>query len=198
MARKSAKQIAKDTIYIICGGETEKLYFEKFRKTFHKELAGIKLVVREKGKDPVKLVEEAINNYLGEKSCLEVWVVFDKDDFTNFDEAIMIAKNNNIKCAFSNQAFEVWFLSYRLSVQGPLHRNRYKSEIKKRFDFEYDKKTSTVESFVKKLMDKDEIKVATNNAKIAHSKHLIEKTSQPPSTYESCTTVYQLVNRLLQ
>ena len=197
MARKIKKIVARDTIYIICGGKTEKIYFEEFKKAFHKEAGGIKWDIKEKSKDPVKVVEEAKNIYLAKEDCLEVWAIFDKDDFVNFDEAIALANKNNIKCAWSSQAFEVWFLNYKSSLQGPLHRDKYKSRIKKDFGFDYDKKTSMVEAFVKDLMNKDEIKTAANNANIAHSKHMREKQDQPFSNYESCTTVYELINRLL-
>lgn len=35
---------------------------------------------------------------------------FDKDDFTDFDEAIQLAAEHNIMCAWSNESFELWLL----------------------------------------------------------------------------------------
>lgn len=42
----------------------------------------------------------------------EIWVVFDKDSFSddNFNKAIKLARQNNIKVAYSNECFEFWFL----------------------------------------------------------------------------------------
>ena len=39
-----------------------------------------------------------------------VWLVFDKDEFTDFNKAIEDAKKEKMNCAWSNGAFELWFL----------------------------------------------------------------------------------------
>ena len=39
-----------------------------------------------------------------------VWLVFDKDDFKDFNKAIADAKKEGMNCAWSNGAFELWFL----------------------------------------------------------------------------------------
>ena len=38
----------------------------------------------------------------------QVWVVFDKDDFDDFDEAVALAEKYGFKVAWSNQSFEYW------------------------------------------------------------------------------------------
>ena len=37
-----------------------------------------------------------------------VWIVFDKDDFDDFDQAIQEAINRGYNVAWSNQSFEYW------------------------------------------------------------------------------------------
>jgi len=51
-----------------------------------------------------------------------VWCVFDRDSFTShqFNRAIKIAKNNQIKAAYSNEAFEIWYI---------LHFNSFRQEV---------------------------------------------------------------------
>lgn len=60
------------------------------------------------------LVREAISAREQEKqkgkSFNFCWIVFDKDDYQDFDEAIEFAGKNGFEVAYSNQAFELWFL----------------------------------------------------------------------------------------
>jgi hypothetical protein len=65
-------------------------------------------------------VVKSVNNYVTERkrSVAEnddaddiVWVVFDKDDFgKNYSNAVMLAKQSQIKVAYSNICFELWLL----------------------------------------------------------------------------------------
>ena len=52
-------------------------------------------------------------------------MVFDKDDYPDFDEAIELAKKNGFEVAYSNQAFELWFLLHFKKYSGKLHRREY-------------------------------------------------------------------------
>ena len=40
----------------------------------------------------------------------EIWVAFDRDDQTRFEEAIALCKNHGIKVGRSNPCFEVWLI----------------------------------------------------------------------------------------
>lgn len=42
----------------------------------------------------------------------QVWLVFDKDDFDDFDKAIKVAQKNGFKEAWSNECFELWYYLY--------------------------------------------------------------------------------------
>jgi hypothetical protein len=65
---------------------------------------------------------------------IEVWVVFDKDDFpvSDFEKAVQLAADNHIKCAYSIESFELWYL---------LHFNYYDTRISRD---EYSKKVSSL------------------------------------------------------
>jgi len=62
-----------------------------------------------------------------------IWVVFDKDDFpdNNFNGAIIKAKENDINCAWTNEAFELWYLLHFEFVNTALKRTAYKAFLEK-------------------------------------------------------------------
>ena len=74
-----------------------------------------------------------------------VWVVFDKDEYKDFNEAIVKAEEEGMKCAWSNGAFELWFLlHFQGGVEGKCkdYINKIESILKKKLkktDFSYEK-----------------------------------------------------------
>ena len=91
---------------IVCEGEkTEPNYFRSFRVP--------KLVVDVKGLgvSPRQLVEEALM-LREEDEYDQVWCVFDRDDCNaaEFNGAIQRASSQKVRIAYSNQAFELWYL----------------------------------------------------------------------------------------
>lgn len=97
------------TILIFCGAEeTEPNYFKAF-KTYTSQ------VIRVRGikQNTVPLIREALKYIKADKHTYDsVWCVFDKDDFTDFNDAIDLATSNGIHCAYSNKCFEVWLLMH--------------------------------------------------------------------------------------
>lgn len=74
-----------------------------------------------------------------------VWLVFDKDDFKDFNKAIENAKKEKMNCAWSNGAFELWFLlHFQNGFEGKCkdYVNKIESILKKKLkktDFSYEK-----------------------------------------------------------
>lgn len=96
----------KDRFLIVCEGEkTEPNYFKGFRP------AGKVLDIRGVGYNTIKLVREAIRLQVKE-TYDQVWCVFDRDDFPaqHFNEALSLAREHRIKVAYSNEAFELWYI----------------------------------------------------------------------------------------
>lgn len=114
---------------IVCeGGQTEPNYFQAFEK----ELPPYTLDIQALGTgcDPLGVVNAAIE--LKNRSKKDsVWVVFDKDDFParNFNAAIKTATTNNIKCAWSNEAFELWYILHFQYMNTSLSRKDYQQYI---------------------------------------------------------------------
>lgn len=196
--RKSPSRIQKDTIYIICGGETEEIYFNMFKEKFQAQILQRKIKIIKNSLDPLNLIKYCISLKEQKKDCLRLWAVFDRDDFDNFDEAIKLAKSNCISCAYSNQAFEVWLINHYQELHTPLHRKQYSETIKRLTEKEYAKNNRSLKQIISAMMDMTMIEKAIKNSEIGHKKHVYEGQGEDYSSYESCTTVYKLIKELLK
>jgi len=58
-----------------------------------------------------------------------VWVVFDKDDFKDFNKAITFAQKHKIQCVWSNESFELWYCLYFNYLNTGITRAQYITKI---------------------------------------------------------------------
>ena len=111
---------------IVCEGEkTEVNYFKAF--TVPKK---IEVTVRGEGKNSLSLVNKAIqiiDNLKKDDSFDQIWCVFDKDNCSKeqFNQAERLAKEQNIKIAYSNEAFEIWFILHFQYLDIATSRSEY-------------------------------------------------------------------------
>lgn len=176
----------KNVILIVCGGETERVYFQEFNI----DLGKISVKPVREAVNPIGIVERAIaesNNAI----YSQVWCVFDRDEFPDFDDAIRLGRENGIRVASSNQAFELWFLLHFKRRDGAMNRSQYARELSIALGRTYDK---TDRKLYKDLRTK--IGTAIDNAKLGHQCHKL--TGNRPSQCESYTTVYILAEELLR
>jgi len=108
-ARRQNRVEPRQRFLIVCEGEkTEPNYFRRF------PIPGDSVVDVRWGKASTRnLVREAIRlRDQDDGRYDQVWCVFDRDDFTaeNFNAALNLAHENGIQCAYSNQAFELWYV----------------------------------------------------------------------------------------
>ena len=119
-------------------------------------------------------------------------MVFDKDDFpeNDFNSAILSARQNGFEVAYSNQAFEFWFLLHFNLYQGALHRSRYEKMLGALLGFAYTKKSGVSSKMFNTLFSKQE-------QAINHAKTIMKQfDGNNPAQQESSTTVYRLVEEL--
>lgn len=114
-------------ILIVCEGkETEPNYFSSFPK-----LDNVSVVTTGGKGSPSQVVKKALE--LRDKAKQSpydaVWAVFDKDNFTDFKTAIDTAQGKQIGCAWSNEAFELWFIYHFENPTSAISRNDYGSKI---------------------------------------------------------------------
>ena len=134
---------------IVCEGKnTEVDYFDKFH------FPGITIVPVGTGLSTSKLVREveSIKTLQLKRKKLkkfdEIWVVFDKDDNKDFEDAIRLALSLKYKVAYTNQAFEYWFVLHFIDHQGnAMPRTDYAEQINKHLKqhgAEYDPKSKHI------------------------------------------------------
>ncbi len=177
-------------VLIVCGGRnTEMDYFNHFKNRFRS--ACTKVTCRYEEKSPLQVVESAKKRKAGYD---EVWAVFDKDEFEDFDEAIQEGEKSEIGIAYSNQAFEYWLLLHFEAHQGEgMHRDTYKGRLEKHFPYDENKKIK--QKAFEKLMGSNDINLK-NAIKRAESIYKNHAPHKQPSTEESSTTVFRLVQSL--
>jgi RloB-like protein len=202
------------------GKNTEKSYFEQFK------LPTVEVEVIGAGKVTYSLVEYAIpiaqqknaeREKTGKTKFDEVWCVFDADpvldapkQLTNFKNAIDLANANGIKVAYSNQAFEYWFILHFEDHQGgTMHRDDYHDKINsylKPLGCYYDGKNSKkvgADFFNQMLVIVDKTydgkPITRQDKAIQRAKRILQyhnDNGTSPAKAESSTTVFELVERL--
>lgn len=131
------RRSAKYSIVIVCEGtKTEPLYFESLGAQYKCDV-----FVEGMGQSPRCVVESAIpyKEYILPRGS--VWAVFDRDSFDSeeFNNAINRGEANGIRCAWSNEAFELWFLlhfDYRNTAES---RDKYSKLLTKKLGEKYAK-----------------------------------------------------------
>lgn len=191
LTRRQSTREVKQSFLIVCEGvRTEPDYFKAFRMT----AATVKAIGQ--AMNTTSLVSKAISirdaDQKKKRTYDQCWVVFDKDDFPakDFNDAIALAERNGFKVAYSNQAFEYWFLLHFNLYKGPLHRNIYAGMLSKLIGMPYSKNEGFGAVLYNRLVTLQQ--QAIKNAKIV----LSEISKGNPAAEESSTTVHLLVEEL--
>ena len=176
---------------IVCEGEkTEPNYFKQFPE--NPEVYD-KIDIQGTGYNTVSLVNEAIrlkNDARRRKEpYIEVWCVFDKDNFSidQFQSAISLAGNNQIRCAYSIEAFELWYILHFNFYDAALSRKQYGEKLSDLLGKTYQKNDEGMYQLLAKRQS-----IAIQNAhKLYNFQYKLPLTEQNP-----ITTVFLLVERL--
>ena len=191
LSRRQGVREVKQSFLIVCEGEkTEPDYFKAFRMT----AATVKAVGE--AMNTMTLVNKAISIREADKAKKgfydQCWVVFDKDDFPakDFNQAIKYAEKNGFQVAYSNQAFEYWFLLHFNLYQGPIHRNQYKNMLEKLIGMPYSKTEGSGAVMYNLLLVRQEQAIKNSETVLAEISH------GNPAEEESSTTIHKLVKEL--
>jgi hypothetical protein len=181
--RKVNNREVKQRFLIVCEGEkTEPKYFEGFRvpKTVI-DIQGL-------GENPSNLVKSA--KELKEQGDYDqVWCVFDRDAWTieDFNNAIKNAEDQGFRVAYSNEAFELWYVLHFEFLNTGIPRKDYLCKL-----------TSLLKRTYKKNSERlyDELFEKQTTA-IRNAENLIKSYDpQMPVKDNPSTTVHLLVKEL--
>lgn len=184
---------------IVCEGEkTEPNYFKSFPKKRGKFFYDISYGGG--GINTLKVVEKAIELRDQSKHKFDrVWAVFDRDSFNanDFNNAILKAEANDIHCAWSNEAFKLWYLLHFHNRVTAMNRNEYKKAIEdavnaiigKDSPFSYQKNDTKMYSLLEKIGHQD--------SAVKWAKSLANNiTDNQFANYNPQTMVFKLVEEL--
>ena len=197
--RKSRQIVCK--ILIVCEGtKTEPNYFEAF-KTLNGGTIVYDIDLRGLRQNTTDVVDKAIE--LKSKGDYDrVWAVFDKDSFSanKFNGAIIKAQNNGIGCAWSNEAFELWYLYHFMNRVTAMSRTEYKRAISEAVNNSPQCKNRKVYEYAKN--DKDNYRIMTTYGSMENAIRFAEAkscdyTDQRYATHNPCTMVFKLVRQLI-
>lgn len=200
---KEGTRELKAYFLIVCeGAKTEPNYFKSFPKMAGNLVFDLKF--EGGGISTTKVLEKALE--IRDKSSQKfdrVWIVFDKDSFpeANFNKAILDAEKKGIKSAWSNEAFELWYLLHFVYRDTAMSRDDYKKSLENQVNDQIKLKTGKAGSFSYKKNDTGMYKTLQeygNEVNAINWAERLEKTftGQQYAKYNPCTTVYKLVQEL--
>lgn len=157
---------------IVCEGtKTEPNYFRALLKN---NTSTVKILGEGQGASDLVDKASRIKKDLERKNDMSfdyVWVVFDKDDRTDFNKAIDKANKLGFKSAWSNESFELWFCLHFEYLNTPIGPSDYIKKLEGFFskgkgdnNFKYKKGSSDIYELLKAYGNEDSAK--------AHAKKL--------------------------
>jgi hypothetical protein len=174
----------KERFLIVCEGEkTEPNYFKAFRVPMDVHISVFGL-----GEDPLTLVKSATK--LSEQDSYDqVWCVFDRDSWPpdKFGNAIHSAIAKGFKVAYSNEAFELWYVLHFEFLNTGIPREDYIDKMNHHLAKPYRKNS---EDIYDELLSRQG--TAIRNAR----KLLLSYAPVNPVQDNPSTTVYELVESL--
>ncbi|MDY6804625.1 MAG: RloB family protein [Cyanobacteriota bacterium] len=187
-----ATREAIELFLIVCEGEkTEPNYFQSF------PLPQYAIDVRGLGTNPQNLVRKALKISREEGEYDSVWCVFDRDSWKadDFNGAITYAEKNGIKVAYSNEAFELWYLLHFDYRDTAMSREDYKSALTEKL-----RKAgliSSKERYRKNSENMYEMLEKKQSKAIQNARTLLKQYNPPsPADDNPSTTVHLLVEQL--
>ena len=185
------------TFLIVCEGQTEELYF----KSFPVLTATIRSV---NASSSNTALVSAVDKHRRAGSYDEVWCVFDFDrdpmiqgQAEDFNKAIKTAMELGYNCAYSNDAFELWFVLHFQFLDQQQHRQFFYEVLSDRWGINYSRE-GKVAAFSKTIYTRLAADAAASQqSAITRAQRLLALHDGKPCHLQNpVTTVFQLVERL--
>ena len=205
--RKQAIRSIRQYVLIVCEGEkTEPNYFEGFKADLPRGvLDNNRIEIEGEGKNTLSLINEVIELRRRRERELsrtfdQTWAVFDKDDFPaeHFNNAIFKAAGTQpaIHCAWTNEAFELWYCLHFCYIQHAMPRQDYakrvSEELSKRLgkSFTYQKNDPNMYALLQAFGDRQQARAWAVKLEEKHGE------AQNYADQNPCTKVHHWVEKL--
>lgn len=194
---------------IVCEGEkTEPNYFEGLKEDLPKGvLTYYHIDIEGTGRNTQSLADEALRlkklyEQESNRPIDRLWLVFDRDSFpaNDFNSTVLRCYNSKpeIGCAWSNEAFELWYLLHFHFYNHGMSRKDYQDSIEENLkpflgnDYRYKKNSPEMYTLLKEYGNLDD---AIRNAKrlVANFEEKLDYSNHNP-----CTMVWKLIEELMQ
>ena len=198
--RKENTREKRVRFLIVCEGtKTEPHYFEALINTHSSAVREV--MIEGEGRATVALVDRAqeIKVELERKNAMtfdRVWVVFDKDDFEDFNEAIEKARRLGFHSAWTNEAFELWYYLHFEYLDAGIGRSAYIAKLEAAFrsrmgddKFKYDKGSPGIYMLLNEYGSEEKAKRFAEKLRSLHK-------GTNYATHKPCTMVDKLVDEL--
>ncbi|MDR3251715.1 MAG: RloB family protein [Tannerella sp.] len=188
---------------IVCEGEkTEPNYFESLKNALPKGVLDVKITGT--GNNTVSLVRNAKNirkqtEAETNRKIDKLWVVFDRDSFKpqSFNSAIQkCADKADMDCAWTNEAFELWYLLHFHYYNTGIGRAQYQDLIEQNFrskglhDYKYQKNSTEMFDLLEKYGSRENAVANAQRLETAYNGR------QDYANHNPCTKVHKLVSEL--
>jgi hypothetical protein len=186
--KKFNKGKKRDLVLIVAEGEkTEPLYFSGF-KLSNVTIDGCGFNCDSLVRRAIRLKNKAIRDA---NPYDQVWCVFDRDSCQpeNFRNAFDLAKMNGINIAYTNEAFELWYLLHFHFYDSALSRGQYEEKLTNLLGFKYEKNNPQMYDRLISLQPE-----AIRNANTLYGRY----NPLDPERCNPSTTVHHLVQYLNQ
>ena len=202
-ASKKRKENVREKLVrflIVCEGtKTEPHYFEALIKNYISTVREV--TIEGEGRATVALVDRTleIKQELERKNAMSfdrVWVVFNKDDFDDFNDAIKKANKLGFHSAWTNEAFELWYYLHFEYLDTGIGRADYIKKLEEAFKeklgdshFEYKKGNPDIYSLLQQYGREDLAKRFAQQLRGLY-------TGTDYAAHKPCTMVDKLVEEL--
>lgn len=204
--RKQNMRPKRQFYLIVCeGAKSEPNYFLGLKNSLPPNVVSlVEMEVEGTGRNTLGVIRQALAyrqtiEQQPDRVVDEVWAVFDRDSFPdqNFNNAIAKGKDLGVHCAWTNEAFELWYLLHFQNFENGMRRTLYQEKLERELSrclgkpYKYQKNSPDMFELLGKHGD---IEQAIKWAKRLEEQ-FIGRTDY--ANHNPCTRVYALVEKLL-
>lgn len=175
--------------------KTEKFYFDGLRDSLPEDMKS-KIVIKVVETETKSLIETCKDLTRYQAQYRIPWIVFDRDQVSNFDQIIENAQKEDIRVGWSNPCFEIWLFGYLGKIPAIYESwtccSRFGELYKKKTGHDYSKSDKDIYKRLCKFGDEN------NALEQAQQKYDQCKRNGKtlPSKMWPCTTVHELVGEI--